>query len=355
MSILPPLAAVVGAGLAGASCAHALHEAGWAVRLFDKARGAGGRLATRRASLVGAGGAEQGVALDHGCIGFTAHSPAFAAFCAELPRWRPRPAPHGAPLDERAELIVPAPDLPSLCRGLIADLPLRTGSEVRRLHRDAGGWRIDVGDELFDAVLLAIPPAQAMPLLAPHRHDWAQRAALVPMQPCWTLFGVAAATPADAGWDLLRPRQGPLAWVMRNDSRPGRAPAAAGDAHWVAHASPSWSREQLEQAPETVTAALDAALAAALGHPLDWRLRQLHRWRYATPVAQAGQPRAQAWWDAGLGLGVAGDFLGGGGAEGAWLSGRALAAALLQQPFSPQVPAALPEPAAFLPPLGVSA
>lgn len=347
MSMLPPLAAVIGVGLAGASCARALHEAGWAVRLVDKSRGAGGRLATRRASLPTAGDEARSVALDHGCPGFSAESPAFKAFCADLPRWRPRPAPHSLSLAERAELIVPAPDLPSLCRELIAGLSLQTGTAVQRLHRDGGGWRLDDGEERFDAVLLAIPPAQAMPLLAPHRPDWAQRAALVPMQPGWTLFGVAAAAPGDKGWELLRPRQGPLAWVMRNDSRPGRAPAAAGEAHWVAHASPAWSREYLEAEPEAVATALDAALAEALGHPLDWRLRLVHRWRYAVPVLHPGAPRAEAWWDPGLGLGVAGDFLGGGGVEGAWLSGRALAASLTQQTFSPQVPAALPDSAAL--------
>ncbi len=344
MITLPPLAAVVGAGLAGASCAQALHQAGWAVRLYEKSRGAGGRLATRRSAL--GDGATPGPALDHGCLGFHAQSPAFRAFCASLPRWCPRPAPHSVALGEQAELIVPAPDLPSLCRDLIAGLPLHTGRTVQRLQRESGGWRLDDDEALFDAVLLALPPAQVMPLLAPHRPEWAQRAALVPMQPCWTLFGVAEAAPADAGWELLRPRQGPLAWVVRNDSRPGRAPAAPGHAHWVAHASPAWSREHLEAAPDEATALLDAALAEALGHRLDWRLRQAHRWRYATPVTQIAEPRAQAWWDAGLGLGVAGDWLGGGGVEGAWLSGRVLAAALTQRRFSPQDPAALPEAAA---------
>ena len=353
MSILPPLAAVIGAGLAGASCAHALQQAGWAVRLFEKSRGAGGRLATRRALLGDAAGAEQALALDHGCPGFSAQGADFKAFCARLPRWRPQPAPHSAALGEHAELIVPAPDLPSLCRELIAGLPLATSCTVQRLRREAGGWRIDEGDELFDAVLLAMPPAQASALLAPHRPDWAAQAAATPMQPGWTLFGVAAETPADTGWDLLRPRQGPLALVLRNDSRPGRAAAAPGDAHWVAHASPAWSRAHLEAAPEAVSALLDAALAEALGHPLDWKLRLVHRWRYATPAAASAVPPAQAWWDAALGLGVAGDWLGGAGVEGAWLSGRALAAALLQQPLSPQVPAALPDPAAINPPNGV--
>ncbi|HCZ16243.1 MAG TPA: NAD/FAD-dependent oxidoreductase, partial [Candidatus Accumulibacter sp.] len=37
-----------GAGIAGLSCATALQQAGLEVSLFDKSRGAGGRMSTRR-------------------------------------------------------------------------------------------------------------------------------------------------------------------------------------------------------------------------------------------------------------------------------------------------------------------
>jgi hypothetical protein len=57
----------------------------------------------------------------------------------------------------------------------------------------------------------------------------------------------------------------------------------------------------------------------------------VHRWRYALPQAHATAPAALSWWDAGQGLGVCGDFLGGCGVEGAWLSARSLSAALLQR------------------------
>lgn len=41
--------AVIGAGLAGLSCAQALLQAGHAVHVFDKSRGPSGRMSTRRA------------------------------------------------------------------------------------------------------------------------------------------------------------------------------------------------------------------------------------------------------------------------------------------------------------------
>ncbi|WP_333927659.1 FAD-dependent oxidoreductase [Sphingomonas sp. LR55] len=39
---------IVGAGMAGLSCAQALRRQGHAVVLFDKGRGPGGRMSTRR-------------------------------------------------------------------------------------------------------------------------------------------------------------------------------------------------------------------------------------------------------------------------------------------------------------------
>ena len=41
---------VIGAGMSGIACARVLRAAGLPVRLIDKARGVGGRMATRRAT-----------------------------------------------------------------------------------------------------------------------------------------------------------------------------------------------------------------------------------------------------------------------------------------------------------------
>ena len=71
---------VIGAGIAGLSCAELLQSAGHAVRVFDKGRGAGGRMATRRvASPAG------DVAFDHGAQYFTTRDPRFAA---AVTRWQ---------------------------------------------------------------------------------------------------------------------------------------------------------------------------------------------------------------------------------------------------------------------------
>ncbi len=342
--------AVVGAGLAGATCAHALARAGAHVQVVDKARGPGGRLATRRLGWVGPDG--QAARVDHGAPGFIASDAGFLGFlqglCGDgaVVPWTPLPAPGSRAIRPAGAWQLPGPDMPSLCRSLLHGLPSRWSFSVQQLVREGGAWRVegqtDAGPQVLperpDAIVLAMPPAQAAPLLAPHRSDWAMRAAGVQMRPCWTLMGVTARPAQPMAWQVMRPAQGPLAWLHRDDLRPGR-PAAADEARWVAHARVDWSREHLEQAPEWVLprlrAALDEAVAGVLGGPLDWRHAVVHRWRYALPPSQGGAARREAWWDAASGLGVCGDFLGGLGVEGAWLSAQALAQAMRQRGVAP--------------------
>lgn len=343
--------AVVGTGIAGACCAHALVQAGHAVQVFDKARGPGGRLATRRAEWVAGDGAACMARLDHGAVGITARSRAFQGFVDQavhagwMAEWSPAVAPDSLPLDGGSKLYLPVPDMPELCRRLLVRVVATWSCTVDALHAGPLGWQLASGGERlgehFDAVVLAIPPAQAAPLIGPHRRDWARHAALAAMQTCWTLMGVADAPEPEPGWDLARPSTGPLAWVLRSDARPGRE-RVSGQAHWVAHARAGWSRRHLEETPEWARQQLQAALADVLGHTVHWQYATAHRWRYAQPQSQRLAPTESCWWDAGLGLGVCGDFLGGAGAEGAWLSGRSLSRALIEQLTEPPVHATAP-------------
>ncbi|UXH77405.1 NAD(P)/FAD-dependent oxidoreductase [Roseateles amylovorans] len=335
--------AVVGAGVAGASCAQALMRAGQAVQVFDKARGAGGRLATRRLEWPLTDGDVGRARLDHGAVGFTARSEAFRTFVSQaqaagcVAEWTPQLASDSLPLEDGASLFLPTPDMPAWSKHLLAGAGTHWSFAVDRLERDGPTWRLCAGDvthpAAFDAVVLAVPAAQAAPLLNRHHEDWARFASLIPMQPCWTLMGVAhedaAASSAVRPWALARPELGPLAWVIRNDRRPGRV-AVDGQAHWVAHARPGWSRLHLERDAEWVQQQLSTALEAYLGESVRWAHAVVHRWRYALPPAtgHGAGPSAQHWWDDRLGLGVCGDLFGSTGVEGAVLSAQSLAKAM---------------------------
>jgi phytoene dehydrogenase-like protein len=66
--------AIIGAGIAGLSCALRLQQDGCVVTLFDKGRGAGGRMATRRIETPGGM-----IAFDHGAQYLTMRDPDFVA------------------------------------------------------------------------------------------------------------------------------------------------------------------------------------------------------------------------------------------------------------------------------------
>jgi hypothetical protein len=234
------------------------------------------------------------------------------------------------PLDDAGPLWLPTPDMPALCRGLLRNIPATWSFAVDRLLRDQLGWQIEaLGSMLpghFDAVVLALPPTQAEPLLAPHRSDWAQSASLALMQPCWTLMGVARRPARDLYWDVGRPEQGPLAWVMRQDTRPERE-SSADEAHWVAHAHADWSREHLEQPADWVQARMQAELQDWLCEPIQWQHAVVHRWRYAMPQLR---PRAGAVMLVDDARARRAATSGGTGVEGAWQSAQALIEAMLR-------------------------
>jgi predicted NAD/FAD-dependent oxidoreductase len=83
--------AIVGTGIAGLAAARYLRERGIACTLFDKSRGLGGRMATRRVDTLH---------FDHGAQFFTARSARFASLVA--PMARPRPGSTTASSERRA-------------------------------------------------------------------------------------------------------------------------------------------------------------------------------------------------------------------------------------------------------------
>lgn len=342
----PRQVAVVGAGLAGAACARALAEAGHHVTVLDKARGPGGRLATRRVEWFDAQGQAHVCGLDHGTPWFDARSAAMRQFvdaalaAGWLATWQPRivggRSGGAVPVSPH---YVAVPTMPTLCQRLL-DAPAltrlwqHTVTAIKPAEAGRAGWQVSCAGErlpmVFDAVMLAMPPAQAAVLLRPWRVDWAERAEATPMSPCWTLLGVSEALGRPADWDMALPDSGPLARIVQHRARPGRAMAPADQAHWVAHARVQWSQAHLEHSPAGVQAQLQEALAQVLGQPLRWHHVTVHRWRYALTQPDPARDLPACWWDATQGLGVCGDFLGGYGVEGAWLSGQALAASVLE-------------------------
>jgi predicted NAD/FAD-dependent oxidoreductase len=149
------------------------------------------------------------------------------------------------------------------------------------------------------------------------------------MEPCWALLA-AFDRPLDVGFDAARVDAGALAWLARESAKPGRRAAASGPAAqgelWVVHASPAWSRDHLEAAPERVRDAMLASFAAITGAVRAAPVHaDVHRWRFARAVRPLGAPCVL---DASRRVGLCGDWLHGNGVEAAYLSGLTLAGRL---------------------------
>jgi renalase len=306
---------IVGAGISGLSCADALVAQGHDVMLFDKARGPGGRMSTRRADT------RHGEAsFDHGAQYFTVRDPGFTA---QVSRWEKGDiAARWAVAGQDAWVGTPAMNSP--VKAMAAHHNVRFDHLVQAVTRIANQWHVmtdtdDFGP--FDTLIIAIPAEQAAALLALSDFEFAEIALKSRTQPCWTAmmaFGSRWAFPDD----IIRNR-GILSWAARNSAKPDRK----GPETWVIQATPAWSAAHLEQDHDLVIDLLSQALAESVGLALPPRLYEsAHRWRYALSAGTGDG----ALWNAKDRIGVCGDWLVGPRVECAWLSGQTLAARVTQ-------------------------
>lgn len=301
--------------MAGLSAAQALAASGRSVTVLDKGRGPGGRMATRRVESQG-----ETLRFDHGAQYFTARDPAFRALVAAwerdgiAARW---PA-------VGAEAWVGTPGMNACVKAMAGPLDVRWGVRAERLTRSAGLWQVEAGEENFSAatLLVAVPAEQAAVLLADVSPPFAALAAGVASAPCWAVMA-SFAEPLPLA-DTFRSDTAQVSWAARNVAKPGRG----GPETWVIHASPARSRELIDLSKDAVAGSLladfFAAAAIAPAAPIHC---DAHRWLYALPEARKGE---RPLYDSELHIGIAGDWLHSPCVEGAWVSGRALAAAVLR-------------------------
>ena len=203
--------AIIGAGMAGLAAARRLRAAGVECVVFDKSRGLGGRMATRR---------DGDLRFDHGAQYFTARGKRFKALVEE---WRAA----GAAAEWFEGAFVGVPGMSGPARAMAEGLEVAGGVQASGLRRDADGWRVldaeGARDGAFAAVLLAVPAPQAVPLAASAGVAFPALEA-VRYAPCWALM-LTFDGPSGLTEDHRRFESGAISWIARNGSKPGRDPA----------------------------------------------------------------------------------------------------------------------------------
>ncbi len=318
-----PRIAVIGAGISGLAAARHLHDRGYRVEVFEKARGLGGRATTRRADHL---------YFNQGAPYFSARDPAFRRPVAA---WLRQGVLHrlnlpAVQLENGAQTstnkwFVARPGMSALARHIAAGIAVHTGVQVASPQRRIDHWRLSdmTGRSLgrFDLLIIAVPAPQARRLLELAAPALAARAGEVSYVPTWTVL--LAADHGAAQPDLPpRPDTGPVDRVIKN-----RQPGQRG-VSWVLHANADWSAAH----PQVPAAQVADELATHFCNATDLAPAALsylcaHHWRYARVTVPL---TTGALWDPDLQLGLCGDWCCGGDIEGAWLSGRTLAAKVLE-------------------------
>lgn len=285
-------------------------RAGVNVRVLDKGRGVGGRMATRRLGAARA---------DHGAQFFTVRTDVFRALVDEaaadgvVAEWC-----RGFEADDGHVRWRGSDGMTDLAKWLARDLDVTVSHTVR-----------DLRDEPADAYIVTAPVPQALALLVASRMvaspDLDDRLATIRYEPTIALMVVPdGPTAVPAPGAVQRPADSDLAFVADNSAK-----GISTEPVLTLHATAAASRRLWRSDDETVVAEMWAA-AAPWTSGAGVSGFSIQRWRYAAPVTL--WPEACAVLDTDPPVILAGDAFGSARVEGAVCSGAAAAAAVLARP-----------------------
>jgi len=302
---------VVGAGIAGVTCARELQATGVGVRLLDRGHVPGGRMASRTLW-------ERRV--DLGASYFTvSDAGSDEGFAAVVDDWAGRGLAREwtdtfAVLGDEERDSTSGPvrwGATHGLRSLVEDLA--TGLDVERRQVES----LDEVDA--DVVVLAMPDPQARRLVDDH-----PAAALLDRE--WEPVIAVAARWASRDWDLdgaFVNGDPDLGWIADDGRRRGDGAPVL-----VAHTTPALAARHLDDPSAVAPAAVQALRRLLdLGEPEDVHV---HRWTFARPVGERTDPYALV--DGDRLVGVCGDGWGEPPkVETAWLSGTRLGRSLAER------------------------
>ena len=294
---------VIGAGIAGLTCARQLAQSEYRVAVVEKSRGVGGRAATRRLP---------GTRADLGVPYLQEQGRLLSGFTKVLrdrqilTEWTNR----GYEWDARGACLVPQPAEPfyiapdgmsATGKFLAADLEIWFDRRARTLTPSDGGWHVSLDaprntpdlplEIAAKALVVAIPAPQAIDLLETQTGAFSQilpSLKAIEYDPCFTV--IAAYPPSqqsqfdrrDSSWEAIDfPYHRDLRWMgWDSDKRSNPQQPVL-----VLHSSPEFARENLEKKDlEPIGKQLLASAEAMFGLGLDTpEFLQVHRWRYAFP------------------------------------------------------------------------
>jgi hypothetical protein len=323
--------AIIGAGLAGISCAVSLLKAVNHVTIFEQETQSGGRMVSRQ---------QDEFQFDSGAQYFTVRSDAFRRQVREwqdqwlIEEWQAWlvDLENGEALshEDGATRYIGRPMMHSFIQDMAEICDVRYATQIKKVRylKKESRWElVDTHRNKysgFDAVIVAVPAPQAVPLLDA-ASVLAKVARSITMTATWTMMA-AFDEPLHIGFDGAYVVSKELAWIARDSGKVERDDSH-GKEIWVIHASPEWSEKNKKLSIKKVNTVLLDALARVTGHEIPKpHLILTELWPYARPVNPLS---SGCLFDPGLRIGACGDWCCAARVEGAYLSGITMAARII--------------------------
>jgi len=329
---------VIGAGMAGLTCAQQLKQSGLDVTIVEKSAGVGGRMATRRL---------QGTWVDHGAQLLSTKSDEFSAFIRKLQdkgivkEWTRDVYQLSATglfppdADKRHTRYCCPLGMTAIAKYLAHEMSIVNNARIVSVSHDENRWQLMTDrQEVLEAkaIVSTMPAPQFLPVfeevLAP-APSFLQAVQSVKFAPSVTIMaGYNANNSVPEEWQAIRCVNDPiLSWISYDSSKhsdkavqPVFVLQSTGD-----FAKQSMEEPDLEIAGKPLLNQAGRLLAKWLANPEWW---QVHRWRYALAEESLGVSCLST--SIPLPLVCAGDWCAGKNIEAAYHSGIAAAESVIE-------------------------
>ena len=276
--------AVIGAGMCGISCASYLQKNGFGVTIFEKSRGIGGRMASRRIN-------EQ-VSVDHGAQYIKPYSKNFLHFLEETVRagfassWSPLGMAKN--YIQEKKIFVGTPRMNSILKNSSNNLEINFSSKINKILSNFNKWKLVIeGIEYqkeFDIVVFAIPFHQISEIID---DSWStvKKISKVKMSPCWTLMLLTKNKLSFSDYEKLDNEK--ISSITFDTSKPQRNKKFNS---YIIHSNPNWSERHISYDQNKIEEMLINILTKDFGQDLNIEYIKAHRWLYAQTTDPLGKP-----------------------------------------------------------------
>jgi len=317
---VPARIAVIGAGVAGLTCARELCLRGYDPVVFEADDRLGGRCSSRATRIGWFDDAAQCISGATRLASYAVQRPGELAAVHPwtVPATPAEDEPKGKNRDkdeDETEVTrtlnlmgaVGVPSMLALANAIARPLDVRLRTPIRHAQRRGAGWvlRGEAGEieEGFQALVLAIPAPLALPL-AQESPGLTAALRAVRYRSRWVLL---LGSERPVGLPGYREYQGgPIERVAAMHSKPGRASNLP--QRWFIEADEQWSLRHAHDDADAVADLLLDNFRAHVGRPVTPNFLCAQQWRHAfveTPAAMPGH--SECLWDDEMLLGVCGD------------------------------------------------